>query len=234
MFDINECVLVADTEIDFFNATKVEDFLNFLIKIKKINKDTLILGDFFEYYVGKEILYNDNFKTFLSFLKNEGIKIYLIPGNRECLIKSNGRFSENNFYVLDKKIEINGNNQHILLTHGDEILEQDVFHLAFKKTLELIRENNIEETIPYNIRNVIGKILRKVSKGNIKKNDKTLKLNSFYCLSKYDIVVMGHHNFQKEINIKFEKKTTKVYILGNWHDAKPVLIFDNTFKWIKI
>ncbi|MFN7181967.1 MAG: metallophosphoesterase [Planctomycetota bacterium] len=234
MFEINKVVLLSDTEIDFLNSKKINGFKNFLLKVKEIKKDTLIVGDFFEYYTGREILHNSYFKEFLSFLKGEGIKIYLIPGNRESLIKNSRKFEENNFYILDSYVEIKEHGQTILLTHGDEILEQKISHFLFKKTLNHIKEKNIEEAVPYPIKNLIARILRRISRGNSRREKNSINLNFLLKLYRYDTIIIGHYDIPKEININFQNRITRIYILGKWKPSNPVLIFENRFKWIKI
>lgn len=232
MVPIEEGVFLSDVELDLDKKDRLSTFQHFLINIKNINKTPIILGDFFEYYPGKEILKNYLFQQLLSFLKNENIKIYLIPGNRESLIKSEIEFEKNNFYILNKNVEISKNGYNILLTHGDEILEQEVSHILFKKTLSFVKEKNIDEKVPGYFKNFIGTILRRLSRGNSKKSNNTINTNNFHLLTKYNIVIMGHFTEQKEICIKFDHKITKVYILGKWEPQKPVLIYDDGFKWI--
>ncbi len=236
MVPIEQCVFFSDVELDLYKKDVLSPLQDFLIKIKNINKTPIILGDFFEYYTGKEILKNHQFQQLLSFLKNENIKIYLIPGNRECLIKSEREFEKNNFLVLNKNIHINHKGYNILLTHGDEILEQEVSHILFKRSMNFLKEKNIDEKVPSNFKSIIATILRRVSRGNFKKNNNTINPYNFHLLTQYDVVIMGHFIPQKEITIKLNHKTTKAYILGKWEPQKPVLISDNgfSFKWITL
>lgn len=234
MIPIEESVFLSDIELTLDKKDTILPFLNFLIKIKNMNKTPVILGDFFEYYSGKKILNNYHFQNLLSFLKNKQIKIYLIPGNREALIKNELEFNKNNFHILNKNIEVNINGYNILLTHGDEILEEEVSHILFKKSMCFIKEKNIDEKVPTSLKSFVGTLLRRISRGHTKKKKNTLNTNKLYNLSKYNVVIMGHYDYPKEINIKVGNKITKIYILGKWAQNKPILTYNNGFRWITI
>lgn len=231
MIPLKTAAFLSDIEIDINKQSAFATFQNFLIKLKKINKTPVILGDFFEYYTGKEILSNSQFYGFLLFLKKEMIDLYLIPGNREAIIRNEIEFERNNFHILDKNIEVKTDNNNILLTHGDEILEKEISHLLFKKTMNLVKEHNLDTKIPSQFKGFVGTILRRISRG---KKEKNLITSNFYNLNKYDTIIMGHFNEQKEISVKIDGKTTKIYILGKWIYNKPILTYNDGFKWITI
>jgi UDP-2,3-diacylglucosamine hydrolase len=224
----------SDVEIDFTNIKFLEYFEEFLLRIKNIQKTPVVLGDFFEYYVGSDLLNNYLFRHFLTFLQKNSINFFLIPGNREALIKNEPEFMSCNFYILNKNVEVEVDGKFILFTHGDEILDCDRGHLLFKKGLSYASEHKIEEKIPFSIKVLVAKILRRISKGNTKKKKNLLSMSFLSNLQKYDAIVMGHYSKRMHIKLTWQSRITNVYIVGKWEKDSPLLSYDGEFKWIKI
>src|SRR3990167_6821431 len=92
-------------------------------------KIVYILGDFFHAWVGDECIgaWEMNIAQDLMQLKQAGVQLYFMPGNRDFLLGQ--KFAEiAGWQILADPTVLVLNQQHVLLTHGDQFCTDDVAH----------------------------------------------------------------------------------------------------------
>ena len=133
-------VLISDLhlhESDLALYNKFERFLS-----SKVNgfDNLFILGDLFETWIGddNESEFNKNVIEILKKVSTDGIKVFLMHGNRDFLIGENFCSSINAELLSDYHIYEDGASK-ILLLHGDTLCTDDVRYQEFRK---LVRDNS--------------------------------------------------------------------------------------------
>lgn len=110
---------------------EMTSFLSFLNRLPEDLKNLVILGDFFDAWIGPELVARDAFPLLPPALKkisDKGVDVYLVRGNRDVLLrpKDGQIFSAT---VVDRLIwgvsEGPENTGRVLLSHGDEYCLHD-------------------------------------------------------------------------------------------------------------
>ena len=133
-------VLISDLHLHESHPALFNKFERFLSS--KINGfDSLfILGDLFETWIGDDSKskFNKNVIEVLKKVSADGIKIFLMHGNRDFLIGENFCSSINAELISDYYIYEDGATK-ILLLHGDTLCTDDVRYQEFRK---LVRDKS--------------------------------------------------------------------------------------------
>lgn len=174
---------------------RLETFYHFLTSLPKSCRCLIILGDFFDYWLGSDMHQND-YNQLMTHLKNVPCPIFFLPGNRDFLIEDDW-LKQANLNKLEDPIKIIINNQNILLTHGDQFCTHDHFYQFYRRISRKNIVKNIFLKLPKRVRKFILKGIR------ISKNKKALA-------RKYAI----NHNSVKRISQIFD---TNMIIHGHIH-----------------
>ena len=133
-------VLISDLHLHESDLALYDKFERFLSS--KINgfDNLFILGDLFETWIGddNESEFNKNVIEILKKVSTDGIKVFLMHGNRDFLIGENFCSSINAELLSDYHIYEDGASK-ILLLHGDTLCTDDVRYQEFRK---LVRDKN--------------------------------------------------------------------------------------------
>ncbi len=95
-----------------------------------------ILGDFFEYWIGDDVMddFHRQIAHSLQQLSGKGVDIYLMPGNRDFLI-GNSFCQQADCTLLADPTLIQLDNKPVLLMHGDSLCTSDVSYMRFRKVV---------------------------------------------------------------------------------------------------
>ena len=117
---LNNCYIISDLHLNKYNLDVVNLFSSFLKRITAPEHTLYILGDFFDYWIGDDDLsiFNINIISILNHAVRNGLKIYLMHGNRDFLISK--KFSEQSGVILiPEPFILHNKEEGILLMHGD-------------------------------------------------------------------------------------------------------------------
>ena len=219
-------------------------FLIFIQKyIKKIN-NLYILGDLFEYWLCKHQIskFNNHIILLLQELNKNGIKIFILKGNRDFLIQQKTK-NLKNLIILNNlllKIKI----KKIFLSHGDKLYISEKIHFLYTKIINLKLIKHLINILPFKIKKKLMTIIKKNSrkKYEIKKeiiNQKKIKKKMKEEKIKY--IIHGHTHKPENYFLKLKGKIHKKFTLENWQNktyivsiCKKEIIKFITFKKKKI
>ena len=120
-------VLISDLHLHESDPALYEKFERFLSSKANGFDKLFILGDLFETWIGddNESEFNKNVIKNLKRVSSDGIKVFLMHGNRDFLIGENFCSSINAELLSDYHIYQDGASK-ILLLHGDTLCTDDV------------------------------------------------------------------------------------------------------------
>ena len=127
-------VLISDLHLQASEPFLLEKFEKFLSsKVNGFN-NLFILGDLFETWIGDddESEFNKKIIEILKKVSADGIKVFLMHGNRDFLIGENFCKSINAELLSDYHIYEDGDSK-ILLLHGDTLCTDDIRYQEFRK-----------------------------------------------------------------------------------------------------
>ena len=136
-------VIISDLHLHESDPALYGKFKRFLSsKVNGFDK-LFILGDLFETWIGddNESEFNKNVIEILKKVSANGIKIFLMHGNRDFLIGDNFCSSINAELLSDYHIYEDGASK-ILLLHGDTLCTDDVRYQEFRK---LVRDKSWQD-----------------------------------------------------------------------------------------
>ncbi|MBU6491289.1 MAG: UDP-2,3-diacylglucosamine diphosphatase [Burkholderiales bacterium] len=138
--------------------------------------ELFILGDFFEYWVGDDMLDTDpddpaSFGAFardiaarLAALGATGVPIYIMPGNRDFLLGQRFARSARATLLHDPCI-VERFGQRIVLTHGDMLCRDDAAYMRYRRVVRSPRLQRLFLALPLRFRMAVAERLRARSAG---------------------------------------------------------------------
>lgn len=235
----NKTFFISDLHLSNSSPETIDLFSKFIDYAINQNIDNLyILGDFFNYWTGNDILNKKNITnnnwlsniiTALNKLKNNNTKIYFLPGNRDFLInKTTANILGFELISEDEKI-INLNNHNLLILHGDTLCTKDKNYQRFRKLSRSKIIKFLYLLLPYTLRQKLAKNIRqksqdynkKYNKNNNNKNNPDIfdVVNSEVqnLFKKYNTNIMIHGHTHKPKIHQYNNNNNNRYVLGDWH-----------------
>ena len=213
--------IIADLHLSPDTKELNQSFFNFCHNL--IEGDVLyILGDFFDYFIEPDP--NNSLHPLLKqhflALKNRGIKVWFMHGNRDFLLtKKMASFFEFNL-TKDNEV-INSAGRRILLMHGDELCtaHKSYTHFRFISRCRLLQMLFFSCT-SYNYRQHIARNMRQNSRRNFERHncvreqineaEARRRLKKANC----DILIHGHTHHVSVIHRTDPKFS--IYDTGDW------------------
>ncbi len=209
-----------------------------------------LLGDIFNFWIGDEQINQPQIQDFLNYLIQlslNGIKIFIMQGNRDFLMGKNLCNYLNCRLLPDPYIlNLYSGNQDIklLLTHGDLLCTDDKNYQLLRKVVNNQRLQKIFLYFPYKIREKIALYMRKLS---IRKQQQSLKNNQknknrYNFDINYQALDLWHKKYNFDVLIHGHTHNTKLHkytnytrmVLSDWHkDGGTYAVFDGTKLYLK-
>jgi len=230
-----EALFIADLHLEQSDETVNKTFEAFLQKVAVETKRLYILGDFFNFWIGDDVMteWHRGIASRLAKLSQSGVEIFLMAGNRDFLL---GKQFANlaNCKLLPDPTLIKLGEQTVLLKHGDDLCTLDKRHQLFRKITRLRIVKNLFVSFPRRMRLAIAEKLRQLSfKHNKNRPKKILDVVDdavISCLEKArsDILIHGHTHKPQVHHFK-DKNSVKIrYVVGDWSDTCLYLCYDST------
>ena len=128
------CFFISDLHLSAKNTSVTALFHHFIENIAPHCEQLFIIGDFFEYWLGADIMdpFQQSCLKKLNNLTQQGVKIYFIYGNRDFLISEKTLSAYSIQLLEDIHIQtIMG--KKALICHGDHLCTLDVKYQRYKK-----------------------------------------------------------------------------------------------------
>jgi len=128
----------------------------------------IILGDFFDAYIGREVFVHPYFEPFIravEYLQANNCPTYLLRGNRDVMM--NKRDGDLLGFTVADSILLETAGKRVLLTHGDAFCLTDLPYQKLRRTLRFPGLRGFLRTLPHWARKRIAKRMRGYSKQEV-------------------------------------------------------------------
>jgi UDP-2,3-diacylglucosamine hydrolase len=211
-------------------------FLKFLKEEANHATALYILGDFFEVWLGDDLIERHEYYyrviQALAEYRNTGIPVYFMRGNRDFLIGP--RFATMAKLVLLEDpyvIELYG--QRILLTHGDSLCTLDTGYQWFRKVTRTKIIEKLFLRFPVKLKELLAQKIRKRSRRQFNANEIPLKFDVTLeavqkVLQKYHapLLVHGHTHKPGRQVLDISGGSAERIVLGEWQEQAIILKAD--------
>ncbi|RHW22697.1 UDP-2,3-diacylglucosamine diphosphatase [Pseudomonas jilinensis] len=226
-------LFISDLHLEAERPDITRAFLSFLHE-RAVTADALyILGDFFEVWLGDD---DPNplareVAAALAQLANQGVKVFLMHGNRDFLIGR--RFCREARCTLlsdPQRIELNG--EPVLLMHGDSLCIDDLGYMKMRRWLRNPVSRFILRNLPLKTRHRIGRKLRaeSMARTRLKPSDITdVNLGAVAdVMRKFKVhtLIHGHTHRPAVHDLMLDGQPAQRIVLGDWDKYGWVLSID--------
>lgn len=225
---VNEITLtdpcfISDLHLNSEDAGEVAAFENFLFTFAKKRKELVILGDFFDYWVGDDALFTA--QSILSPLVNfsQTHSIYFMHGNRDFMVSSDFAHATGATLLADPTVA-HYQDLTLLLSHGDLWCTKDVEYQKLRRKVRSVWWQWLMLRFPLKKRLNIAHNARMKSK--TKKNRKKAEemdvdaqtvIEAAQNVSA-DMVIHGHTHRPGQVPLT---ASLSRYVLGDWRHEAP-------------
>ena len=223
---------ISDLHLSAKNTNVTALFNHFVENIAPHCQQLFIIGDFFEYWLGADIM--DTFQRSclekLRALSIRGIKIYFIYGNRDFLITQKTLEAYSIHLLPDVQVQtILG--KKVLICHGDHLCTLDIKYQRYKK---IARHPLIKWLFLHSTQKFRRKLATKIHN----KNPHTANAdNQEYALADATKSAIYHEIDQHQLEVMIHGHTHRMgfhwhnetlrIVLGDWHQ------YGNYLAWSK-
>ncbi|EKD77549.1 MAG: UDP-2,3-diacylglucosamine hydrolase [uncultured bacterium] len=161
MLTKNTILFISDLHLSPEEPIVLNTFYYFLEHIAPDAESLYILGDFFESYIGDDDAnaFTQSIIRALSRLRDCGVSIFLMHGNRDFLIGKQFAYQAGVTLISDPAV-ITHHHQKIVLMHGDSLCTKDKNHQRFRKIVSRKWIQKLFLSLPLSFRQKIAKQLR--------------------------------------------------------------------------
>ncbi len=225
-------LFISDLHLSPSHPEITDCFFKFLKEEASRASALYILGDLFETWIGDDDatpLHNE-VAQHLTKLKQQGVAIYFIHGNRDFLIGK--KYAQQaGITLLDETEIIDLFGVPTLIMHGDTLCIQDIQYLAFRKKVHSPFLQWLFRQLPLFIRKKIATTLRQNSK--TKNQNKSVEIMD---VDQNEVVrIMNHFQVKQLIHghthrpnihslILNNNETAKRIVLGDWYEQGSFLV----------
>lgn len=192
-----------------------------------------LLGDVFDTWVGDDQLRDPLAKHVaetLHKLANTGVTVSVMAGNRDFLLGE--RFAHAaGAILLPEQVTINLSGTPTLLLHGDEMCTSDVAYQRFRATARNPRYQRRFLALPYALRRVIARYLRRKSgEATAVKPESILDVEpraveSTFRSAKVERIIHGHTHRPAQHRLVVDGRERERWVLADWYARGSYLEF---------
>ncbi|KTC93278.1 UDP-2,3-diacylglucosamine diphosphatase [Legionella cincinnatiensis] len=229
-----DVVFISDLHLHPENQEIQERFNQFLKWAKVSVKSIYILGDFFHAWAGDDSIdeWSRSIALQLYSLKNHGIDIFYMHGNRDFLL---GRdFAQlAGWTILSEPTVIQLDQEKILLVHGDRYCAKDLAHQRFRRLTRNKVFSYFFLKLPLKLRQRLVSQVRYRSQMNQNRSMEEMDVVSEVIIKHmrhYKVTQLIHGHTHKPGITIYENNVEKLrrYVLSDWDDKPQLLCYDNT------
>lgn len=244
------CLLISDLHLCASRPAITDDFLAWLNTSASQADALYILGDFFEYWAGDDVLDADTedatmYRQVVGALKTlsqQGTPVYLMHGNRDFLIGE--RFcDESGVTRLPDPSVIDLYGQIVLLSHGDALCTDDTEYMAFKAQ---VRQPDWQaQFLAQPLSERLAFIAQARARSDAEKSSKQMAImdvnedavaDLFQAHQSVNVLIHGHTHRPKQHQHAVDGRDCIRWVLGDWYEQGSCLQYleDGTIQQIPI
>ncbi|WP_440617617.1 UDP-2,3-diacylglucosamine diphosphatase [Cysteiniphilum sp. 6C5] len=218
--------IVADLHLNESRPQTIDLFKIFLNNISHVGNALFILGDFFDYWVGDDVISHmqEDIIEALFNAHHKGLTIYFMHGNRDFLIGKTF-VQKTQVILIDDPYLLQLKHKNIVLMHGDLLCTNDRSYQIFRCIVRNLLVKKLYLSLSAKTRQRIAQKIRAKSKQKNKKYkiiDVTSKGVKRY-LGDNKLLIHGHTHL---FNTHYETSYTR-YVLGDWFNTGSYIHIDH-------
>lgn len=226
-------IFVSDVHLTPTRPDVFEAFCRFLEAEADGAKALYILGDLFDFWIGKKQLripgYEEVFRR-LRALGERGTRVLFLQGNRDYALADPFAAAQG-IEMLPDVAEVELPGKRVLLTHGDLLCTRDYRYHRMRRVIRSRFGRAVLKGLP--LRAAIG-----VAGGFRGASNREIRGKPAYVLEPdyreartwlergYDALVFGHVHKGEHYRVRLDDRDADVFILGSWEDRPNFVLFD--------
>ena len=235
---MSEILFISDLHLAPERPDIIQLYLKFLDEQARFAKSLYILGDFVEYWLGDDDTPSGLTPVFskMKQLADEGLKIYLMHGNRDFLMGQ--AFAERcGCTLINDPLVESLDHQSALLMHGDTLCTDDIRYQELRVMLRNPQWQQEFLARPLAERKQMAKALREQSKEETQLKDAEIMDVNTDAVTKafidHGISLMIHGHTHRPAIHQLEVKGQPVtrIVLGDWYKKGSYLAFDTNGQY---
>ena len=229
-------LFIADLHLDRQNPTRQTFFARFIDEMIIPRHDRLyILGDLFNYWIGRDHLKKDDYRIALDAIARAtaaGCEVTYVIGNRDMHVQQ--EFSKSLGVTLHRwsgSVQLGRRNVH--LSHGDLLCTADVKHLLINSALRSPLAASMFTALPERLKYQMAEgysNLSDITKPQAREHTTYIRIEALERLFKkgFDTIICGHVHGKSHRLFTSQKtgRVHEVFSLEEWLDDGPYLEFD--------
>lgn len=223
-------LFISDIHLNPKRPKITQLFLDFLCREAHDAQALYILGDFFDSWIGDDTMtdFENNIAAALRELVDSGVKVYLMPGNRDFLY-GDVFAAKTGVVLIPDPCVIDLNGTPTLLVHGDSLCSTDWAFQIFRYFVRHPVLTWIFLHTPLSFRQKFAQFLRnKSTASNLKKAAYMMDANQAtveQLMRQHHVLHMihGHTHVPKVVNFTLDEKVATRTVLGSW-DHEPYVL----------
>lgn len=229
---MDHCLFISDLHLCDSRPHITKVFIKFLEKTAANAQVLYILGDLFEYWAGDDAMTTGIHQPIIHALKKlaaQGIKVFLMHGNRDFLI-AEGFEKATGITILSDPSLVTLYGKPVLLSHGDALCTDDVAYQQFRSEVRSITWQ--AQFLSQPLTNRIAYIEQLRAKSEQEKSTKSMQIMDVNKAAVDDLLreyaypplfIHGHtHRPNKHIH-KLDGNLCERWVLGDWYEQGSYL-----------
>jgi UDP-2,3-diacylglucosamine hydrolase len=225
--------MVSDVHLTPSEPEVFLHFMKFLSKEAAGARALYILGDLFDFWVGRRQAelpgFDEVFKR-LRALREEGTEVFFQPGNRDFALDSEFA-AAHGIRLLADVAELRLGSLRVLLTHGDLLCTRD---LRYQRMRPIIRSRLVRAIftgLPLSISLKLAGGARTASGAEIGKKSAYVLDPDFgevraWLEKGFDALVFGHVHTGEHYRLELDDRTAEVFVLSSWEERGSFVDWD--------
>ncbi len=226
------CLFISDLHLCDSRPHITKAFIEFLDKTATKAQALYILGDLFEYWAGDDTIKIGTHKPIIDALKklsNQGVKLFLIHGNRDFLIGESFANATGVSILVDPSL-IMLYGKPVLLSHGDQLCTDDMAYQKFRAEVRSTKWQS--QFLSLSLTDRIAYIEQLRAKSEQEKSTKSMQIMDVNPTAVNELLrefaypplfIHGHtHRPNKHIH-KLDEHACERWVLGDWYEQGSYL-----------
>lgn len=210
-------LIISDLHLSENHPEITKLFLSFINNVAITADSLYILGDLFEFWIGDDdqTPFHRQIIAALQNLSKQGVKIYILPGNRDFLLGK--QFMQT--IGAEKLAEctlVNLHGNKIVLAHGDSLCWDDKSYQRYRKIVQQKWIQGLFLVLPLSLRRKIAAKIRRHSSGqSVYQDVNTAAVTQVFTAYSADYLIHGHTH---RLAVHYHESHKQRLVLGAWHE----------------
>ena len=219
-------IVFADSHLTVGRPERTRLVLDFLDTLPGRTNQVYILGDLFDFWLGRKHLLLPDYSDLLGKLRElteSGMEIRMIRGNRDFLIDSS--FAEHTgVQLLGDYFDLDVGEQKVRMTHGDLLCTADWRYLMWRRVVRHPVVRGCVRLMPLFATRALAVRMREFSENEIRRKKMKQAVGIVEAAAieamdeKSDFLIVGHAHTPGTRAFTVDGEEKMMYVLGDWKE----------------